>query len=185
MRVAVLGLAVAVAGCSSPQQPEPAPPPRDANQERLHVPQDAYNLAQIERGRKGSPGLARDLATGRFRYGSKLDDVLAAYKPDVHFRHGEYTTAVYADSGSYLRSLGHTYVVARDGKLVFSCASGCVWNPVFFNGLTGAERKVWGEGYWKARNDYLEMIRQRWSARIAVAGPVAMSVHTEFLHRFE
>src|SRR5687768_9215564 len=118
MRTVVLGLAVVVAGCSSPQRPELAPPPREVNQDRLHVPQDADNLALIERGRKGDPSIERDLATGRFKYGSTLDDVLAAYKPAVLFRHGDYTTAVYA--GSYLNSLGHRYVVARDGKLVRS-----------------------------------------------------------------
>jgi hypothetical protein len=184
MRTAVLMLAVVVAGCSSPQQPELAPPPREVNQEPLHVPQDPDNLAEIEAMRKGDPCIERDLATGRFRYGSKLDDVLAAYKPDVLFRHGDYTTAVYAD-GLYLNGLGHTYVVARDGKLVWSWEVSCKWHPTFFNGLTEADRKAWSEGFWTAHNDYRETVKQRWSARIAVAGPVVVSRRTALLHLFE
>jgi hypothetical protein len=166
------------------QKPALAPPPRDVNTERLHVPQDAYNLAQIELLRKVDPGLTRDLATGRVKYGSAMEDVVSAYKPDVLFQDGDYTTAVYAD-GSYLSSLSHTYVVAKNGKLVRAWLTTCKWHPTYFNGLTEAERKTWNEGYWKFHADYLDAVRSRRNARIAVAGPIATAPATASFHIFE
>lgn len=158
MRTVALCLLIALAGCAQPveeksvavevaiaasiEDQEPDPP----------VPQDADNLAQLERTRKSNDPLHRDLANGRFR-GGKLADLVAVYPPDLILEHGRYTTAVYAD-GKPRESLSHVYVVARKGKLVRAFGSSCVWHPVFFDGLTGEERKDWGEGYWDAFNKH-------------------------------
>jgi hypothetical protein len=79
----------------------------------------------------------RDLANGRFT-GAKLEDFLAAYPPKLLLHHGPYTTAVYA-SVDLQFAMGRDYVVARNGKLVRAFSTGCVWTPVFFDGLTEEE----------------------------------------------
>lgn len=193
MRTAVLAV-VLMAGCAKPQPvevpavviaPQPvvvAAVPRVAEGGvPSNVPQDPYNLAQLERARKGSWGESRDLASGKFNYGGKLDDFLAAHKPDVVFRHDDYTTVVYSGArGHYLRSLDHTYVIAKNGRMVRAFGGGCVWHPVFFDGMTEAERKTWSEGFQKSHKGYAEADyrnRLRASAGMTVAGPVAALAH--------
>jgi hypothetical protein len=176
MRVSMVVLLMGIWGCSkapvelvhSPvATPEPTTP--------THVPQDEYNLRELERTRKGPPGLARDLASVHFKHGDKLSDVTAAYKPDVLFEHGPYSTAVYAN-GMYISSLDRVFVIAKRGRLVRAFGSGCVWRPVFFDGMPEAERREWSEGYQTAHREYVEAYSKRFlhqRASLAVAGPIS------------
>ncbi len=152
MRTIALCALLGLAGCVKPDAPESPPPVADvplravAIPEPLpQVPQDEYNLGQLERTRKSRDPLHRDLANGRFR-GSTLDDLVAAYPPDLLLQHGSYTTAVYAD-GNPRQSMSHLYAISRNGRLVRAFGTSCVWHPVFFDGLTDEERQKWGEGY--------------------------------------
>src|SRR5262245_25860661 len=64
--------------------------------EPSYVPQHPDNLHNIEGCRDSNDPVLRDLANGRFKYGGKMADVLAAYTPDLLLQHGDYTTALYA-----------------------------------------------------------------------------------------
>jgi hypothetical protein len=193
MRVAVLMLAFAVAGCSRParealpdvalapaaQESPLAPPARDIEPELPSVRQGAEYYAYLERTRVAQEVVERGLQSGRFKLGSKLDDVLAACKPDAMFHHGDYTTAVYAGGAYFTPEPSYTLVIARDGKLVRAYARSCVLRPAYFNGLTEAEAKVCSQGFWNAHRSCVERVTWKHShrsARMAVAGPIAAVV---------
>jgi hypothetical protein len=131
--------------------------------------------------RSGPAGLHKDLASGRFKVGSNLYNVTAAYKPVVVFEHDGFTTAVYTPFNIPFRmSMSHTYVVARDGKLVYAYGGSCVWNPTFLNSLTKDEQQKYKENYLKAREQYLIRINQRnllGLAARALAGPAGAVAH--------
>jgi hypothetical protein len=152
MRAVTFCAFVVVAGCARPAPVEEEPAEEEPvraitdTPKPSHVPQDEYNLGQLERTRQSSDPLHKDLANGRFKFGDRIEAVTAVYPPDLLLTHGEYTTAVYA-GGRPLASLTHVCVIARYGKLVRAFGSSCVWHPVFFDGLTDAERTAWSGGY--------------------------------------
>jgi hypothetical protein len=166
MRIAVLFALIGLLGCSK-RAPVPAPPAENTPQapsalpvapqphEPSFVPQTESNLRQLDRTRKSADGLDKDLALGRFKYGGKLEEVIAAYPPDVLFDHDGFRTAAYGHSkGHFLESLGHTFVVEKNGKLIWAFGQSCVWRPVYFEGVTDAERQAWSMGYVKALREY-------------------------------
>ena len=135
-------------GCGAPVAEEATVPVAAVVEDpepRPTVPQDMYNLGQLENARKFGTPMHRDLANGRF-LGGKFEDLVAAYPPDLILQHGPYMTALYA-SGMPRNALGRDYAVARNGKLVRAHGTGCVWHPIFFDALTEAELKAWAEGF--------------------------------------
>ena len=184
MRTALLLSLIVLAGCSKrtpaplsagdlPQSLPIAPEPHEPS----FVPQDAGNLRQLERiRREWPPCIERDLALGQFKYGGRIEEVVAAHRPDALLTHDDYMTAVYA-GGHLIGSYGFTQVVAKNGKLVQSSGSSCIWRAVFFDGLSKEERTKWYDSFEKALKAHIVTIptpynRQR--AAIGVAGPAAV-----------
>lgn len=184
MRIAVLFVLIGLAGCSnrapSPvpasEPPPPSLPVAPEPHEPSFVPQSKFNLFELGRIREWSPGLERDLAVGRFKYGGRIEHVVAAYKPDALLRHDEFTTAVYAE-GHLIGNYGYTLVIAMNGKLVTSSGSSCTWGAVFFDGMSKEVRAKWSASFDKVFKAHLETIPtpdRRHRAAIGVAGPAAI-----------
>ena len=153
-----------------------------------HVPQCATNLRELEDVRQFSDGLEKDLVTQRFKImADKPEDVIAAYPPDVLFKHDGFTTAAYgAVKGYFLESMGWTFVVEKEGKLVYSFHDTCIRHPIFFDGLTEAERQLWWVGYRKELGAYaanLAPLKQRQLAGMTVGGPAAAAVFVLLVQR--
>jgi hypothetical protein len=103
-----------------------------------------------------------ELARGTVRPGDPVEGVVSRHPPTHSLTHGRYTTVCYVEGNR------ETYLVARDGRLVFARQGGHrVHRCTFFATWTRAEEADWGASRERA---VAELARHRAAARAAVAG---------------
>lgn len=85
----------------------------------------------------------RDLHWGRIRAGDDVEDVIAMTNPVRVERYAEFVRLNYQQGLSFT---GVT-ITAKNGRLASAWAWSCCWDREFFDELTRADHKAYGEAY--------------------------------------
>jgi len=154
MRIAVLLVAMAVAGCAPHAEVESTPTTEDVPEPApLYIPSDDPNQAErMISFRDNEDRILRGLARGEIRAGDPIEPLvqMVQFQPRCQVtRSGEYVTIA---SGI---GRGSTQIIANGGKLIAATTTSCIFQDVFFDGRTEAMRMV----HWKEYDG--ELARQR------------------------
>ncbi len=142
--IPLLAMTLALAGCAPPDTVE-ATPATEAEPAPLYVvSRDPHQAQRMVSFRDDEDPVLRGLARGEIRAGDPIEPLVAMMnlrRSCQVTRSGEFVT-LYSHAG-----YGGTRLIASNGQLIAASTSSCVYQDVFFDGMTEASRKGHDAGY--------------------------------------